>query len=334
MCLAGLLEYTWGTVARLAPAAHHWSLAPDVLGVLLLRDLRVVRPDLHRDPAQPRDPQRPVGDDHRRHRLRHRRIRAAGRVDSIWQAYLGYAVLGGIGSGMVYSSCINIVAKWYPEKKGWRTGFVNGGWAYGAVPFIIVIGGISGAALNMSPGRSRPTSWVQGLIMTVGIALAGLFMKDPPKNWWPKEIDPLNWHKHSTRDLRHNPPALRHYNGRRNVAYPAGQMDRHPVRPVHRLLPVRRGLLLPVRHGHGPRAAGRPWPGLRRLGSRSDRRAGRPVYGYISEFIGRRQTMIYAYSGNVVFQLPRYFAGSDTQRASVRHLRRSSRSACPVPTSR
>ena len=46
---------------------------------------------------------------------------------------------------MVYSSCINIVAKWYPEKKGWRIGFVNGGWAYGAVPFIIVIGGFSGA---------------------------------------------------------------------------------------------------------------------------------------------------------------------------------------------
>jgi len=54
-------------------------------------------------------------------------------------AYLGYAVLGGIAPE-VYSSAINIVAKWYPEKKGWRTGFVNGGWAYGAVPFIIVIG--------------------------------------------------------------------------------------------------------------------------------------------------------------------------------------------------
>ena len=35
----------------------------------------------------------------------------------------------------------------------------------------------------------------------------------------------------------------------------------------------------------------------------------RPVYGYISEFIGRRRTMIYAYSGNVVFQLLAYFAG-------------------------
>ena len=36
----------------------------------------------------------------------------------------------------------------------------------------------------------------------------------------------------------------------------------------------------------------------------------RPVYGYISEFIGRRRTMIYAYSGNVVFQLLAFYAGS------------------------
>ena len=36
---------------------------------------------------------------------------------SIWTAYLSYAVLGGIGSGMVYSSAINIVAKWYPERR-------------------------------------------------------------------------------------------------------------------------------------------------------------------------------------------------------------------------
>ena len=39
----------------------------------------------------------------------------------------------------------------------------------------------------------------------------------------------------------------------------------------------------------------------------------RPVYGYISEFIGRRRTMIYAYSLNVVFQLlALWFGGSRT----------------------
>ena len=115
---------------------------------------------------------------------------------------------------MVYSSCINIVAKWYPEKKGWRTGFVNGGWAYGAVPFILVIGGFSsgGGVGILSPSTVKTYIWVQAILMTVLICTAGYFLKDPPKNWWPKEIDPLNWQKNSTRDLRSNPPALRHYN--------------------------------------------------------------------------------------------------------------------------
>src|SRR5262249_35171805 len=47
-----------------------------------------------------------------------------------------YSVLGGLGAGIVYATCINMVGKWYPENRGGRTGFVNGGFAYGAVPFI------------------------------------------------------------------------------------------------------------------------------------------------------------------------------------------------------
>src|SRR5258708_28670717 len=99
---------------------------------------------------------------------------------NIWEAYFGYAVLGGIGSGMVYSSAINIVAKWYPEKKGWRTGFVNGGWAYGSVPFILAVGGFAtgrGVGDVLSPGAGKHFILVQGLIQTVSIALGAWFMK-------------------------------------------------------------------------------------------------------------------------------------------------------------
>ena len=197
-------------------------------------------------------------------------------------------MLGGIGSGVVYSSCINIVAKWYPEKKGWRTGFVNGGWAYGAVPFIFAIGAASsgGGAIHMSPSTLKTYIWIQAGIMTFGIVLAGVFMKDPPKNWWPKEIDPLNWHKHSTRDLRNNPPSLRHYNVGRCGARrrPSGSAR---STPVCGLLAVRGGLLLRVRAGDGPGhscGGGR----LRRVLLADG--ICRPIYGYISEFIGRRKT--------------------------------------------
>jgi MFS family permease len=306
MCLAGLLEYTWGTVAGSLQAAHHWSIAQTFWAFsffVVFESFVQIFTGILRN----------------RGILNVRWATIIGGIvcgivgygllatsTNIWQAYLGYAVLGGIGSGMVYSSCINIVAKWYPEKKGWRTGFVNGGWAYGAVPFIIVIGGISGAALNMTPSQIKTYILWQGLIMTIGIGIAGIFMKDPPKNWWPKEIDPLNWQKHSTRDLLHNPPSLRHYT--------VGEMWRTPQA---KWIGIQYALFIGCSlfgvayyypfaqaQGLGGVAAVAGFAGF----ALTDGLA-RPVYGYISEFIGRRKTMIYAYSGNVIFQLATYFAG-------------------------
>ena len=132
-------------------------------------------------------------------------------------------------------------------------------------------------------------------------------MKDPPKNWWPKEIDPLNWQKHSTRDLHANPPALRHYS--------LGQMWRTPQAKwlgIQYALYVGCSLFGVAYYygfaeamGLGSVAAAVGFAGF----SLADG-IFRPVYGYISEFIGRRQTMIYAYSLNVLFQLLAYFAGA------------------------
>ena len=145
MCLAGLLEYTWGALTGSAPrggtplgrtAPTFWPFSFYVIFESFVQ----------------------IGTGYLRNRgiLNVRWATIIGGIvcgiiaygwlsvsTSIWTAYASYAVLGGIGSGMVYSSCINIVAKWYPEKKGWRTGFVNGGWAYGSVPFIIYIGGLT-----------------------------------------------------------------------------------------------------------------------------------------------------------------------------------------------
>ncbi len=302
MCLAGLLEYTWGALNGSLAAVHHWGPGP----VFWAFSFFVIFESFVQ-----------IGTGIMRNRgiLNVRWATIIGGIvcgvvgygilaqsTSIWEAYLGYAVLGGIGSGMVYSSCINIVAKWYPEKKGWRTGFVNGGWAYGAVPFIFAIGAASsgGGAIHMSASTLKHYIWIQAAIMTFGIVLAGVFMKDPPKNWWPKEIDPLNWHKHSTRDLRNNPPSLRHYN--------VGEMWRTPqakwigaqyaLYVGCSLFGVAYYYSFAQAMGLGTAAAVVGFAGF----SLADGVA-RPIYGYISEFIGRRRTMIYAYSLNVVFQL-------------------------------
>jgi MFS transporter, OFA family, oxalate/formate antiporter len=311
MCLAGLLEYTWAALSGSLAAAHHWGPAP----TFWLFSFFVIFESFVQ-----------IGTGYLRNRgyLNVRWATIIGGVvcgivgyailaesTNIWEAYFGYAFLGGIGSGMVYSSCINIVAKWYPEKKGWRTGFVNGGWAYGAVPFIIWIGGFNsgaGSSSTMSPGSVKTYIFVQGAIMTVGIVVAGFFLKDPPKNWWPKAVDPLNWQKFkkSARDLVANPPALRHYN--------LGEMWRTPqAKWIGIQYACYVGCsLFGVAYYYGFGTA-------QHLGTFAvvGGAAGfaladgifRPFYGWLSQYIGRRKTMMYAYSGNVVFQLLALWAG-------------------------
>ena len=302
MCLAGLLEYTWGALNGSLAAVHHWGPGP----VFWALSFFVVFESFV---------QIFTGFLRNRGILNVRwAVMIGGTIcgivgygilaesTNIWTAYLGYAVLGGIGSGMVYSSCINIVAKWFPEKKGFLTGFVNGGWAYGSVPFIFAIGAASsgGGAITMSPGTLKTYIFVQGIIMTVGMVVAGFFLKDPPKNWWPTTVDPLTWQKHSTRDLKSNPPAMRHYT--------LGQMWRtKSAKWIGLQYAFYVGCsLFGVAYYYSFAEAMKLGSAAAIVGFAGFSLADgicRPIYGFISEFIGRRRTMIYAYSLNVVFQL-------------------------------
>jgi MFS family permease len=314
MCLSGLVEYTWGALSGSLSAAHNWGSAP----VFWLFSVFVVFESFVQ-----------IGTGMLRNRgllpVRHAVI-IGGIVcgivaygitaysTTIWQAYVGYAALGGIGSGMVYSSAINIVAKWYPEKKGWRTGFVNGGWAYGSVPFILAVGGFStGAGVGtLSPTSVRDFILVQGAIMTVGIFVAGMFMKDPPKNWWPSEVSPLNWakNKRAARDLLSNPPAIDHYTLRQMWYTPQAKWlgIQYALYVGCSLFGVAYYYAFGTAMHLGAAAVVGGVAGFALADG-----GFRPFYGWLSEYIGRRRTMTYAYSLNVVFQLLTLVAGLNHQ---------------------
>jgi OFA family oxalate/formate antiporter-like MFS transporter len=310
MCLSGLVEYTWGALNGSLQAAHHWGDAP----VFWLFSFFVIFESFVQ-----------IGTGFLRNRgiLKVRWATMAGGLicgilaygitaysTNIWEAYLGYAFFGGVGSGMVYSSAINIVSKWYPEKKGWRTGFVNGGWAYGSVPFILAVGGFStaGGVGLLSPSAVKHFILIQGIIMTVGIAIGGWFMKDPPKNWWPSDVDPLNWakNKRTARDLQSNPPALGHYTLKQMWATPQAKWlgIQYALYIGCSLFGVAYYYDFGTEMHLGAVAAVAGVAGF----SLADG-AFRPVYGLISEHIGRRRTMAYAYSLNVIFQLLTLWAG-------------------------
>jgi MFS family permease len=122
-------------------------------------------------------------------------------------AFLGFSVCGGAGVGLVYATCVNMVGKWFPERRGAKTGFVNGGFAYGAVPFIYIF------SYALHPSNYSVVLYLVGLFMLIVVGVCGYFFIDPPKNWWPAHIDPLEWaaSKSGAQSIRKNPPAVRQY---------------------------------------------------------------------------------------------------------------------------
>jgi MFS family permease len=134
---------------------------------------------------------------------------AISHLHSVFGAIIGFGVFGGIGAGLVYATCINMVGKWYPEKRGARTGFVNGGFAYGSLPFIIIFN------YAFDTSNYQEVLDLIGVFVLVAIGVSGFFFKDPPKNWWPGHVDPLKPAK--TKDsgsiisLEKNPPAVRQF---------------------------------------------------------------------------------------------------------------------------
>jgi MFS family permease len=126
---------------------------------------------------------------------------------NVFWAYLGFGCFGGTAAGFVYATCVNMVGKWYPERKGGKTGFVNGGFAYGSVPFIFIF------TSYLDVSNYRGILFGIGVFLAALVAASGFFFKDPPKNWWPAHVDPLgaSTDPRIARALRKNPPAKKQY---------------------------------------------------------------------------------------------------------------------------
>jgi MFS family permease len=200
-------------------------------------------------------------------------------------AFLGFAVCGGTGVGLVYATCINIVGKWYPERRGAKTGFVCSGFAYGAVPFIFIF------SYALHP---KTYVWVLdgvGVFMLLVVALCGVFFRDPPKNWWPAEIDPVQWatSKSGAESLRKNPPAVRQYTPMEAIKtgmlplmwLSLGITAGVSLFGISYMVPFAKDL------GFGPLIAASAAGVLSVING-----TGRAVTGFVSDRLGRKQTLL------------------------------------------
>ena len=54
-------------------------------------------------------------------------------VQSVWGIYLTYGVLGGLGTGIVYVGIVGLMVRWFPSSRGFAVGMVAAGYGFGAI---------------------------------------------------------------------------------------------------------------------------------------------------------------------------------------------------------
>jgi len=130
-----------------------------------------------------------------------------GHASTLLTMFIGYSVLGGIGTGVVYATCVGTVMNWFPDRVPARVGAVSGAFAYGSVVFVLAGG------FWLTEGTRRPILDVVAVAVLMMIASTAVLLRDPPPRWWPERPDPRVWaaDKVRNRGVAVNRPALREY---------------------------------------------------------------------------------------------------------------------------
>jgi oxalate/formate antiporter len=71
---------------------------------------------------------------------------ASSSIESLWGLYASYGLLCGIGTGIVYIGIIGLMVKWFPERRGLATGVVAAGYGFGAILTTFPIDGMMKAS--------------------------------------------------------------------------------------------------------------------------------------------------------------------------------------------
>jgi len=98
---------------------------------------------------------------------------SAAYTTSLTGLYLTYGLLCGIGTGIVYIGIIGLMVKWFPDRRGFATGMVAAGYGFGAIATTFPIDSMMKAA------GYQHTLIVFGIIMGIVGAIAALAMRPP-----------------------------------------------------------------------------------------------------------------------------------------------------------
>lgn len=102
---------------------------------------------------------------------------ATGMMAQIWQLYLCYGVLAGLGVGFIYPSMMAYVVRLFPDKAGFASGLGTAAYGSGAILW-------APTAAALTEGLGLPSTFrVLGIAFAVVILLGSLVLRDPPEGF-------------------------------------------------------------------------------------------------------------------------------------------------------
>lgn len=114
--------------------------------------------------------------------------------DSFLTQLIFIGIIGGSGIGLAYVVPIAVGVKWFPDKKGMLTGLAVAGFGFGATIWVKWAGSWGGGLLNTLEIAGldgiRSVYLLYGIVFAIMVILGSLVMKDPPEGWLPKGYIP------------------------------------------------------------------------------------------------------------------------------------------------
>jgi OFA family oxalate/formate antiporter-like MFS transporter len=100
----------------------------------------------------------------------------ASTVTNLWSLYLTYGIIGGFGTGIIYVGVIGLMVRWFPDRRGLAAGLAAAGYGFGAFFTSFPID-----SMIKSSGHQH-TLLVWGIIQAVIGVAAALGLRMPPES--------------------------------------------------------------------------------------------------------------------------------------------------------
>jgi MFS transporter, OFA family, oxalate/formate antiporter len=98
----------------------------------------------------------------------------AAHATTLWTLYLSYGIVCGLGTGIVYVGVVGQVVRWFPDARGFAAGMVAAGYGMGAILTTFPI------SASLASSGYQATLQQYGIVFAIVGILAALGLKPPP----------------------------------------------------------------------------------------------------------------------------------------------------------